>query len=412
MEPKPVQIDLIDLAIILLGIGAVAATHPLIVLLILPLWLIQHYGRRAKAFEELVDKTVEQRPETQKLRSLIIPPLEKPTPAEILPVDKEPFWKGVVGSNDILSSIPKSIPLATLPYTHDLNVPIGYGVTKEGKRQWIYADFAANVTHALVAGITKSGKDTLIKLWFYCLVMQNPSYKVKFVILDGKGEWLIPAITNSTYMFTKPAGGINLVRRTQNGKTVWIDQANEDIENAIGEVFEEISRRDTAFRAAGVANIDRYREKTGIPMPRIIIFALDMGTNAKQLELLFTTLTSKGRSLGITIIISMQTTANQSTAWRNNLGLVLSGNLQLESQDQPVMGIAPKDMFYRPSSLPSPNERPGIFSGRLADSQFVVQVPYLSDTVFEDFADNLPQKQPINVKGSDSQQLRALLELK
>ena len=101
-------------------------------------------------------------------------------------------------------------------------------------------------------------------------------------------------------------------------------------------------------------------------------------------------LVSKARSLGIRVVVSMQTPTKQDTRWRGNLSTVLAGALQSGSQDAPALGIAPRDLRYRPSQLPPPAQRPGVFVCRIAGDQVVVQAPYLTDAEFDRHCAALP----------------------
>lgn len=318
---------------------------------------------------------------------------------------ESPFWKDIISetpvkkdSGDILGRIPNLISYDKIPTPGTkLAVPIGYGIDDEGEARWIWGDFGSSTIHGLIAGQSGTGKDTILKLWFVALTKNNKPSEVKFIVLDGKGEWVINPLINAQHMLYPPVGGINMVAsKDKNGKTVWTDRANEDIEEAISAVFEEINRRNKLFQKHSVANIERYREKTKLPLPYIIIFATDVGTNAEGLKNLLNVLVSKGRSLGIRLIISMQTTSKQDTFWRSNLSLTIAGSVQLDSQDGPIMGISVEDMLYRPSKLPHPKKRPGIFVMRAGDEQAVVQVPYIPDEVWELYINNiLPQKNPV-----------------
>lgn len=421
---ESLDIDLIDIAVILLSIAAVANIGMAIAILCVPAYLVQHYGRRFAGFRTFIEKRVQ----NLALQEIIAPaplvsesaPVKEDTlltvkretkplvvPDKIKEQDSAPFWKGindpaptqkVTDKEALIKRIPEKISFEKIPAPHTkLAIPIGYGVNQDGQFGWIWGDFGSATIHGLIAGQSGTGKDTLLKLWFVALTRNNGPSEVKFVVLDGKGEWVIQPLINAQHMLHPPVGGINMIsRKDKNGKVEWYDRANDDISEALSSLFEEINRRTILFKKHSVANIERYREKTGMPLPYVIIFATDVGSNAKELEMLLNILVSKGRSLGIRLVISMQTTSGQSTTWRSNLSLTISGNVQLESQDTPVLGIPVDEMFYRPSKLPHPKKRPGIFVMRAGDEQAIVQVPYIPDDVWETYiAKVLPQKEEI-----------------
>lgn len=310
---------------------------------------------------------------------------------------------------DRIDKIPRILEYTRIPTPQaKLIVPIGYGFGRDHKYGWKWADFGATTVHALIAGATKSGKDTLLKLWFMYLTRSNSPSELKFVILDGKGEWIVPPLVSAQHMFIPPAGSIDLaIEEDKNtGKRKLVDRGTAAMQEAIFTVFKEITRRSQEFQRVGVSNRERYIEKTGIPMPRLVIIATDVATNmTDEFTKLTNFLVSKGRSLGVHILISMQTTSNQDTMWRANLGLTICGFVSQSSQDGPIMGLKVEDIFLRPSYLPS--DRPGMFVIRQGQDQYVVQAPILPDTAWEEYIGFvLPQKERVleaYVKGNSEQ---------
>lgn len=283
------------------------------------------------------------------------------------------------------------------------SVPIGYDALQ---KEWLWADFGINgdVVHALVAGQTGAGKDSVLRLWFTMLTALNSPEDIQFVILDGKGEWMTTALMQSKHMFVAPAGGVDLVK-DERGK--WVDAANERMEDNVGAIFEEIARRNKVFAETNSTDIKSYYRKTGIKLPVIVVIATDVGTNVeKSFEQLIRYLTFKGRSFGVKLIISMQTVSGQDTGWRNQLGLIMSGFQQAPAADTPTMGINATALVYRPSQLPAPTkpEHRGIFVVRQGNKQTLVKAPHISDEDWEIFVETaLP-------KNGDDQEVNTLLE--
>lgn len=431
-DVKNSDIDLIDLLCIGLGIYATVLYNIGGGLFAAILWGIQHKVRRSKVFLKLVNKAgikgiwfdllipneVPEDKEAIDIKALEIKkPVTKKLSLDAPELNKqEPFWKGITQPNEVITAtgdngeivvktktildlLPHTVDFTKIPSPPDpLSVPLGFGINAAHERGWIWGNFNSTIIHGLIAGQSGSGKDSILKLWFVALTRNNSPQDVKFVILDGKGEWILPELENAQHMFYPPVGGTEVVKivDAKTGKSTWEDKANDAIEDAMEKVFDEIAARTKLFKKYSVANIDRYREKSGMKMPYIIIFATDVLTNVPKLELLLKILVTKGRSLGIRLILSMQTSSNQPTAIRSSLGLVMAGSLQIGSQDNPVMGITVDDMIYRPSALPNPKVRPGIFVVRNGEDQWVVQYPYMPDRVFEDYiARVLPQKTPL-----------------
>lgn len=296
-----------------------------------------------------------------------------------------------------IKKLPRYVPYSKVPDPPTpTSVPIGY--TTEGT--WLWGDFGKDLVHALIAGQTGSGKDVILRLWFTMLTANNSPEEVQFVIVDGKGEWLLPDLMSSKYMFTEPVGGVEFVK---NEKGKWVDLASEKMADTVGVVFEEINRRGELFREAGVTDIYRYRRRTGKIMPLLIVVMTDVGTNLdKDLEDLVRALSFKGRSFGIRLIVSMQKVSGEDTGWRGNIGLAMSGFQQLPSQDAPVLGIPVRNMRYRPSALPNPGHSEdaaksfaGLFVVRRGHEQFLVKTAHLPEEVFEQYIAGMPANDDI-----------------
>ncbi len=431
-EQEEVLVDFVDLLTALFALIVIAATKQIaLALFFTPIYIAQHYARRTKGMKDAVTKSTM----PNGLKELILPPVtdkvQEDTPApksntgetkRLTRLDeapqKESMWSTItkpLTADDgniqvtnaaegaaILKRIPKSISYDKIPdHPSKLAVPLGYGINQQGKLEWGWIDFGSSVIHGVIAGQSGTGKDSILKLWFAGLTKMNKPHEVKFMILDGKGEWVIQPLINAQHMFYPPVGGIEMVEEVnpKTKKRVFVDKANERIEDAISALFAEMNNRTREFQRVGAANIERYREKTGLPLPYIIVFATDIGTNlgTTSLETVVNALISKGRSLGIRLILSMQTTSNQSTFWRSNTSLIMAGNVQLDSQDGPVLGIKVDEMIFRPSKLPNPKDRPGIYVVRLGSDQYLLQAPYMPDAVWEEYLDRvLPQKEPID----------------
>lgn len=401
------DIDIYDIGLGGIGIALTAtAATPLIAIPLSLLWLGQYALRRSKTARQWTDTI--QRPEIQKYTQKLLPPpkdqdvmvisQEKPLDVNVVnerwidrirqPVDYNEGSLAVIKKREVkqitqaLKVLPKQLPYTVVPDPPTkTSVPIGYN----GK-QWIWADFERDTLHALVAGQTGCGKDSLLRLWFTMLTANNTPNEVQFIIFDGKGEWLIPALQQSKHMFIKPVGGVEVVK--EGGR--WVDKANDRIEEGIGLVFEEIHKRNIAFQKANASNIHTYAQKTGIKYPLLFIIFTDVQPNVeKDLGTLVKMLTIKGRSFGIRLIISTQTVSGQDTGWRGQLALAMSGYQQLSSADKPNLGIDVAYMHYRPSDLPSPDNpaHRGLFVARKGSDQFLVRVPYLPDDVFEEYCD-------------------------
>lgn len=296
-----------------------------------------------------------------------------------------------------------------LPFNHPkipnpptpTSVLVGYDPI--GKR-FVWADFGkydANTIHAFIAGQVGAGKDSMMRLWFTQLTMNNTPDDIQFVIIDAKGEWITPALKEASHMFVPPVGGFSLeIQRNDKGKRKLVDLANEAIEDALIDAIDMLQKRADDFQKVGATNIQAYEKKTGKKLPLLFIIATDVGTNLEGiLEQLIKFAVLKGRSLGVRMIISFQSASGEDTSWRGNIGLVLSGFQGQGSADAPNIGIPVRAMKYRPSELPNvdhPANR-GLFVFRKGLDQCVVRAAYLPDDVFEQYCETqLPRKTDFN----------------
>ena len=293
--------------------------------------------------------------------------------------------------------------LATLPRRVDLarvrlpasTTAIPLGVDPEGQPVW--CDLAKDTFHIGLYGQTGAGKDTLLRCWFVLLARRNAPDAVQFAFIDGKGDWLTPQLAHLGHMFTPPAGGYGR-------------KGDAAIRAAVQVIDAEAERRQGVITASGCTSRDAYVTKTGVVMPLLVVIATDvMSSVAGEVEALLISLVSKARSLGIRVVVSMQTPTKQDTRWRGNLSTVLAGALQSGSQDAPALGIAPRDLRYRPSQLPPPAQRPGVFVCRIAGDQVVVQAPYLTDAEFDRHCAALPATPHRTVQNEANDLLSSLL---
>ena len=411
-------------------------------------WAIIRYGRRTETFARFVDSVASVNPILDRTMPLLLPPpkteeqieLTQKQPLDVRVVNQkgrswadrvtqvkgqqtsEPVMTGRVTTKlqaldtpretrkltstnmaEVLAIMPKRIP-----YNHPkipeqptpMSVLIGYNALE---KQWEWADFGlhGDTIHAFIAGQTRAGKDSEIRLWFTQLTLSNTPEELQFIIIDGKGEWITPSLKDSKHMYVAPVGGFNIsIERGNTGKRQIRDLANEAIEDAIVSTIELLKERAELFQKVGATNLAAYEKKTGRKLPMLMVIATDIGTNLQgNLEHLIKFLVLKGGSLGVRAIISMQTASGEDTSWRGQLALTMSGYQQQASADAPNLGISVKAMKYRPSELPSVDipENRGLFVVRKGLSQFVIRGVYLPDDAFETYCENsLPKKSDIN----------------
>jgi hypothetical protein len=243
------------------------------------------------------------------------------------------------------------------------------------------ADSPRSCLHIGLFGGTGVGKDNLLRVWFASLAQRNHPVRVQFAVLDGKGDWLTPSLASLAHFFHPPAGGYG--------------QSGDDrIRDLISCLDAEAERRQKLITSADCVTYEQYVvEVTGDPMPLLVVISTDMMTDvSKDTEGLWQRLVAKGRALGIRVVISMQTPTRQDTRWRSVLSTIVCGALSSGSQDEPAMGLPPRDLKYRPSELPPPEEHPGTFVVRRGRNQWRVQAPYLPGGEWQRIVKTLPKK--------------------
>lgn len=293
-----------------------------------------------------------------------------------------------------LGRLPRRVDLARLRLPErPTSIPLG--VDPDGAPVWV--DLATDTYHVGLYGQTGAGKDNLLRCWFALLARRNAPDAVQFAIIDGKGDWLVPQLAGLAHMFIPPAGGY--------GK-----RGDAAILAAVERIDHEAERRQELIRAAGCTSRDAYIARTGQPMPLLVVVATDVMTSvAGTVEGLLVNLVSKARSLGIRVVVSMQTPTGRDTRWRGNLSTVLAGALQAGSQDEPALGVPARELRYRPSQLPPPQQRPGVFVCRASGHQLLVQAPYLPDAEFDQHCAALPARAVKDFAGGDDAFLADLL---
>lgn len=383
---------------------------------------LQHWLRRTALAQRLAQRITDDHPRLEYIAPKVLPgpreqeeqtltirqdkPIDVRVINDIDPFEDQPFWKRVtqpmpgqqVATATVTKTARKPImsqqeaflhtSLKRLPaYVHyqqlpkppsKLSVPIGI---ESIDRNIVWGDFSSdgNLIHALVAGQTGAGKDALLRLWFSTLTVQNTPQELQFVILDGKIDWLSPALAESAYMAIKPAGGIKLEKR--NGKRVNV--AQDDMAHNLDWIFDEIEHRSELFHACGAVDIAGYRKRTGKNLPYIFVLATDVGGEFNDdLENLIKLLIMRGRSFGVRLIISMQNPVGENTKWRSQIGLTMSGYQQDPLHDNRIMGMSVERMLVRPSQLPNPEEdarSKGLFVVRHGNSQHLVRTAHMPE---------------------------------
>jgi len=249
--------------------------------------------------------------------------------------------------------------LATKPTA--FSVPIG--VDHTGRFRWL--DVQRDLVHCAVYGTSGAGKDHLLRCWYLSLADQR---SIRWAIVDGKGDWLVPSIVEDERNLFPPAGGFG-------------DEGTARIKDGLKEILREAARRAALIVEAGVRSLEEYNEQTGANEPLLIVLITDVIDAVAEVEKTLTALISKARSLGIRVIFSVQTPTGFSMQWRMNVGTVLAGALVDTSQDAVALGIRDTTKLpFRPSALPPPPAGAGLFVFRQGGDIRLIRTPLITQT--------------------------------
>lgn len=279
-----------------------------------------------------------------------------------------------------LARLPAVLPIRELALDpRPLAVPLG--MTPEGEVRWV--DLAEDVVNVGVYGTTGAGKDLLLLQWFVLLCRRNRPEDVQFIVLDGKGDWLLPQLKGLAHMRVDPAGGYGNV---------------EAVKAALDTIHQEARSREQLIFGSGHRSREHYIAATGKPLPLLVVIVTDLMTTVQgYVEEELAELISKARALGIRVVMSFQNPTGKDMGWRSNIGLVLAGCMVDGSQDPVVLGIRRlTDMRYRPSQLPNPKKSDpstkGLFVVRHGSEQLLVKTPYLDDDALLRLCARLPRR--------------------
>lgn len=152
-------------------------------------------------------------------------------------------------------------------------------------------DLVADGPHAIVAGVTGSGKSELLITWIVSLCRTHTADEVTFLLADFKGGTAFDGLAGVPHV-----------------TGVLTDLDGAGARRAIESLRAEVRRRESAIAAAGARDILDPR----VAMPRLVVvvdeFAALLGDHP-ELHAVFTDLAARGRALGIHLVLGTQRAA-------------------------------------------------------------------------------------------------------
>lgn len=157
----------------------------------------------------------------------------------------------------------------------------------EGGRP-VVLDLVADGPHAVVVGVTGSGKSELLTSWITALCAAHPTSAVSFLLADFKGGTAFDALAALPHV-----------------TGVITDLDGQTAVRAISSLRAEVRHREGVLAAAGARDIDDPR----VDMPRLVVvvdeYAALVGDHL-ELAHVFADVAARGRALGIHLILGTQ----------------------------------------------------------------------------------------------------------
>lgn len=201
--------------------------------------------------------------------------------------------------------------------------PIGIAATGR-----VEIDLLRDGPHLLIAGSTGSGKSELLRSLVTGLAARHAPDDVAFVLIDYKGGAAFADCADFPHT-------VGLVTDLDSHLT----------RRALASLDAEIRRRESAFAAAGVADLDAYR-RTPLHqksrMPRLVLVVDEFAFLAEELPAFLSGLIAvaqRGRSLGLHLVLATQRPAGVvSPQIKANISLRIALRVTDPAESQDVIG--------------------------------------------------------------------------
>ncbi|QYN35495.1 FHA domain-containing protein [Pseudonocardia sp. DSM 110487] len=278
----------------------------------------------------------------------VVPDEIAPTIAELVARSLAPIRRvGDAPGQDIPASV-RLIALAGEPAIDEIRAAWGLshdqtevviGADADGP---VLVDIARDGPHALVAGISGSGKSDFLRTLIAGLARANPPTGLNFLFLDYKGGATFKDLDSLPHV----VGSVtNLNTRLA--------------ARALSSLRAELNRRQAQLAAAGAEDLADYRRRAAAdpglpPFPRLVVVADELAELKEQLQSLVDGLVNVarvGRSLGVHLILATQKAAGVVDGQiRANTDLRVCLRVKETGDSQDV--IDTPEAAYLPSAYP------------------------------------------------------------
>ena len=176
--------------------------------------------------------------------------------------------------------------LAQPPHDGSLRVAIGRGAEGDA-----VVDLVSDGPHAMVIGMTGSGKSELLVSWVTAIAAAHGPDEVIFVLADFKGGTAFDPLRGFPHV-----------------TAVLTDLDEDGARRGVQSLTAELRRRERVLAAAGVRDI----ASPGVRMPRLVIVVDEFAALLQEhpdLAAVFTDVAARGRALGMHLILGTQRAA-------------------------------------------------------------------------------------------------------
>lgn len=183
------------------------------------------------------------------------------------------------------ASLPGRVLLGEVPEVGDGELAAVIGADGEGP---VSVDLVGDGPHALLTGITGSGKSELLISWIVGMARRRSPQEVTFVLADFKGGTAFEPL-----------------RRLPHVTAVITDLDQDGSRRGVQSLIAELRRREGVLAAAGARDITDARGA----LPRLVIVVDEFAALVNEhpdLAAVFTDVAARGRALGMHLIIGTQ----------------------------------------------------------------------------------------------------------
>lgn len=184
--------------------------------------------------------------------------------------------------------LPERVPLAGLEQpeadAHGLRCAVG----RAGREAWI-VDLVADGPHAVIGGTTGSGKSELLISWVLAMAAVHPPSTVTFLLVDFKG-----------------GASFNAIRSLPHSVGVITDLDAGAAHRALESLRAELLFRERVLTDAGARSIEELDPPVLARLAIVVDEFAALASEFPELHRLFADLASRGRSLGIHLVLCTQ----------------------------------------------------------------------------------------------------------